>query len=518
MTNPTLRACPTCGVGYPLDALFCPSDGTPLAAPPAPMIGRTIAGRYQVTKELGRGGMGQVYLATQLPMKRPCALKIIRPDRDLDPSFLARFQREAENASRISHANVAQVYDSGEADGIAYLAMEFIDGEPLSAVLAREGRLAPRRTALIVWQVANALGAAHYLGIVHRDLKPENVMLTRYRDRPDFVKVVDFGIAKAPVESQQVTSASVIIGTPDYMSPEQFFGGEVDPRADVYALAVLTVRILAGQLPPILGTRALAQPAGLPDPAGLKQMPETSDWPEPVFQALSNALARDAKARTKTVDDFVRQFGAAISRWVPGDGNLEPWESGADLQSSEGPRLAGPTGTQSRRVRQWLAVGVGVVVLAASAAFLVRSRGPRPPQLGPHSPSVEPGPAVSPANPPDSPLVPGGSPDSIPVDPPTSATGVPWRPADSLARLDRLTDPSRGTSGSYQAAVAMYQRLAPRLTGAALGEAAYYAGRGLIRLGREAEACGLLRLAATNTKDSQLAEAVGVLLGGCPAR
>jgi serine/threonine-protein kinase len=363
MTDPTTRNCPTCGLAYPLEALFCPSDGTPLAPPPTPLIGRTLGGRYQVTKELGRGGMGHVYLATQLPMKRPCALKVIRPDRGWDPASVARFHREAENASRISHANVAQVYDSGEADGVAYLAMEYVDGEPLSALLQREGRLPPRRTARIVWQVANALGAAHHLGIVHRDLKPDNVMLTRFRDRVDFVKVVDFGIAKtAAAEGQQVTSASVVIGTPEYMSPEQFLGVPVDARSDVYALAILAIRMMAGTLPPVVGPKALMQPPGIPDPAGLAEMPETAAWPEPVKAALSRALARDAKDRTASVDEFFHQFATAVSRWEPAAGSPEPWEAAGDPQSAEVPRVTAPPPAPAGRRRLWVGLAALVVI------------------------------------------------------------------------------------------------------------------------------------------------------------
>ena len=357
-TSPTTRPCPTCGEAFPLSELFCPNDGSPLTPPAVPLIGRTIDGRYQVIKELGRGGMGQVFLATQLPMKRPCALKVIRPDRGWDPGSVARFHREAENASRISHANVAQVYDSGEADGVAYLAMEYVDGEPLSAVLLRDGPLPPRRTARIVWQVANALGAAHHLGIVHRDLKPDNVMLTRYRDRTDFVKVVDFGIAKAPgAEGQQVTSASVVVGTPDYMSPEQFLGTEIDGRSDVYALAVLTIRMLTGVMPPILGLKALQQQPGVPDPAGLKQMPETKDWPEPIFAVLSRALARPAKDRTASVDEFFQQFATAVTRWEPATGPAEAWETGMAP-----PKVARPW---------WPWIGLGAVASVAIAVAVV---------------------------------------------------------------------------------------------------------------------------------------------------
>ncbi len=484
MTAPTTRPCPTCGEAFPLSELFCPNDGSPLTPPAVPLIGRTVDGRYQVIKELGRGGMGQVFLATQLPMKRPCALKVIRPDRGWDPGSVARFHREAENASRISHANVAQVYDSGEADGVAYLAMEYVDGEPLSAVLNREGRLSPRRTARIVWQVANALGAAHHLGIVHRDLKPDNVMLTRYRDRVDFVKVVDFGIAKAPgAEGQQVTSASVVVGTPDYMSPEQFLGTDIDGRSDVYALAILTIRMLTGVMPPVVGLKALQQQPGTADPAGLKQMPETKDWPEPVFAVLSRALARLAKDRTPSVDEFFQQFAIVVSRWEPATGAPEAWETGVAPSKPARPR--------------WPWIGVGAAAAVVIAVTVVRN--------WPSGDGGSPAPLPAP----------------VPVPPPPNPDTTieeSFAAADSVARLERLTDPGSATVASAREGIALYQRLEPRIDGALRGEAAYYAGRGLVRLRQEREACRLFALAANDTKGTRLAEPVAALLAGCPRR
>ena len=502
------RACPTCGTSYSFDALFCPSDGTPLAPPPVPLIGRTLGGRYHVVRELGRGGMGHVYLATQLPMKRPCALKVIRPDRGWDPASVARFHREAENASRISHTNVAQVYDSGEADGVAYLAMEYVEGEPLSALLAREGRLGARRTARIIWQVANALGAAHYLGIVHRDLKPENVMLTTYRDSADFVKVVDFGIAKAQADGQQVTSASVIIGTPEYMSPEQFISGNVDARADVYALAVLTIRMLAGALPPIVGPKALMQPPGIPDPLELTTMPETSGWPAPVFAAINRALTRDAAARTPSVDQFAVQFADAVSRWEPSDGSPEPWDGRLASASREEERPAPekPRPKPGKGARTPILIGLGAaVVLGVFALIWTRSAGRALPPTAPISPPAE----TAPAPPAVVPAAPSPEP------PPAPTT----HPADSVNLLDRLTDPARVTSGSAERAVALYRRVLPTLTlPADRAAAAYYTGRGLVHLGREREACALFRAATDDAKGTPMVEPLRVLREGCAPR
>jgi len=161
-------------------------------------VGQVVADRYHIVKKLGEGGMGQVYLGEHVKMGRRSAIKVMNPSMVHDPDAVARFNREASNASRITHPNVCAIYDFGETpDGLIYLAMEFIEGEPLTDLLEREGALPVPRATDIFLQTAEALQAAHDLGIVHRDLKPDNIMLTRRKSGGDTVKVVDFGIAKA---------------------------------------------------------------------------------------------------------------------------------------------------------------------------------------------------------------------------------------------------------------------------------------------------------------------------------
>src|SRR5438046_102039 len=249
-----MKICPVCSTEYPDDVKFCPNDGQTLrsAAPAGNLVGQVVADRYHVVKKLGEGGMGQVYLAEHVKMGRRSAIKVMNPSMVHDPDAVARFNREAANASRITHPNVCAIYDFGETtDGTIYLAMEFIEGEPLTDLLQREGALAPLRAAHIFVQVADALQAAHDLGIVHRDLKPDNIMLTRARDGADVVKVVDFGIAKAVGgdDSQKVTKTGLVVGTPEFMSPEQLAGDRLDGRSDLYSLALVLYRMLSGKLP-----------------------------------------------------------------------------------------------------------------------------------------------------------------------------------------------------------------------------------------------------------------------------
>ena len=247
------KICPTCGTEYPADERFCPRDGSALRALDGgtDLIGSIIAERYLVLEKLGEGGMGRVYLAEHVKMGRKSAVKVMNPGTVTDADAISRFNREAANASRISHQHVAQVYDFGEtSDGLIYLAMEYVEGESLTDILARDGALPPERAGEIVRQVGEALSVAHDMGIVHRDLKPDNVMLAKFRDGSDCVKVVDFGIAKAAgVEAQKVTKTGLVIGTPEYMSPEQIAGDPLDGRSDIYSLGLVAFNILTGRLP-----------------------------------------------------------------------------------------------------------------------------------------------------------------------------------------------------------------------------------------------------------------------------
>jgi len=244
------KICPQCGSEYETTDRFCPKDGSPLRPKSGgdPLVGRVIADRYLVLAPLGEGGMGRVYLGEHVKMNRQCAIKVMNPSLVNDTESLQRFAREASNAARILHPNVAAVFDYGEMDKIVYLVMEFVDGEPLSTILAREGTLEPRRAIEIARQIADGLHGAHELGIVHRDLKPDNVIVARTRSGKEVPKVVDFGIAKALSEAPQdaLTRSGLVIGTPEYMSPEQLLGDPVDARADIYSLGCILYQMITG--------------------------------------------------------------------------------------------------------------------------------------------------------------------------------------------------------------------------------------------------------------------------------
>ena len=318
----TAKRCLQCGTEYDGSTLFCPRDGSALKRvdPGSALIGQVVAERFFVLSELGRGGMGQVFLAEQVRIGRKCALKVIREGLIADPDAVLRFNREASNAASISHPNVVQVYDFGESrDGMIFLAMEFVEGESLAALLAREGALAPMRAVAITTQVASALSAAHERRIVHRDLKPDNVMLARNRDGSDLVKVVDFGVARVmDAPEQKVTGTGLVIGTPEYMSPEQFTGVGIDGRSDIYSLALIVFRMLAGT--PAFDTSGAHEALDARFNRRPKRLAEANpaiDWPAGLQEILDRGLAVRAEERYQSVDAFAAAVVAVTSYWAP---------------------------------------------------------------------------------------------------------------------------------------------------------------------------------------------------------
>ena len=249
------KVCPQCGREYDPAQKFCPEDGSTLRSQrgSGDLVGEIVADRYHILKKLGEGGMGQVYLAEHVRMKRKSAVKVMTQGMMNDPDAISRFNREAANASQINHPNVAAIYDFGEtAEGLIYLAMEFVDGDSLSRLVEQHRALPAPRAAEITRQASEALAVAHAQGIVHRDLKPDNIMIARDMDGSDLVKVVDFGIAKATrggSDGQKVTRTGYVVGTPEYMSPEQLAGDVVDGRSDIYSLALVAFNMFTGTLP-----------------------------------------------------------------------------------------------------------------------------------------------------------------------------------------------------------------------------------------------------------------------------
>lgn len=314
------KVCPVCGTSYADSNVFCPADGSTLRAadPDGDLIGSVVADRYLVTDLLGEGGMGKVYLARHVRLPQQAAIKVLRPEMLKDPAAIARFNREAANACRIEHERVARVFDFGEtSDGLVYLAMEYVAGSSLKDILQKEGPLSLARTAAIVRQIGDGLDAAHRLGIVHRDLKPDNILVTKDEaDGSDRCKVVDFGIAKAMGGNEKeagLTKTGFVVGTPEFMSPEQLLGTELDQRSDVYALALVAYTCLTCDLPFDSNTPDRGMTARLMSaPRTLQTVRPDLNWPRQLQVVFDAALQKEAAKRTPTAGTFARAFEAAI--------------------------------------------------------------------------------------------------------------------------------------------------------------------------------------------------------------
>lgn len=310
------RYCPQCGEKYDESVSFCAVDGTPLTVPPvSDLTGRLIGGRYRVISRIGGGGMGEVFLAEHVRMKRKSALKVIRPTLLSDQDALQRFTREAENASQISHPNVAAIFDFGETDdGVVYLAMEFVDGESLGSALARLHFYPPIVAADIIGQAAEALQAAHDMGILHRDIKPDNLMVSTRSDGTFVVKLVDFGIARSlEWRAQQVTRTGLAVGTPEFMSPEQISGDALDARSDQYSLALVAFQALTGRDAfggAISKESLVARLTSRPQRLAIAR--KEVEWPPSLQDVFDKALAPDPSDRYDSVAEFGKALTASI--------------------------------------------------------------------------------------------------------------------------------------------------------------------------------------------------------------
>jgi tRNA A-37 threonylcarbamoyl transferase component Bud32 len=267
---------------------------------PAGCVDGQLAGRYRLDARIAVGGMGEVWRGEDVVLGRAVAVKCLKPEYVDDAEFRERFRGEARHAAALSHPGIASIYDYGEQvepETAAWLVMELVDGEPLSALLARDGRLSPDRTLDIIGQAALGLEAAHAIGVVHRDVKPGNLLV-----RPDgVVKITDFGIARA-ADAVPITRTGTMVGTAYYLSPEQASGGVVTPASDVYSLGVVAYECLAG-VRPFPGTNPLAVAT-----AHVREMPPPlpDDVPVSVRDLVSRAMEKDPALRPAHAGDFGR--------------------------------------------------------------------------------------------------------------------------------------------------------------------------------------------------------------------
>jgi serine/threonine protein kinase/Tfp pilus assembly protein PilF len=261
--------------------------------------GSTFAGRYQIIEELGHGGMGKVYKVFDTDIKEKIALKLLRPEIALDRETVERFSNEMKLARKISHRNVCRMFDLGKAEGTTFITMEFVPGEDLKKFIRKTGQLGPGRAVSIAKQVCEGLAEAHHLGVVHRDLKPQNIMV----DEDGNARIMDFGIARS-LKVKGITGAGVMIGTPEYMSPEQIEGKEIDQRSDIYSLGIILFEMLTGRVPfegdtPFtIGVKHKSEP-----PRNPREL--NGQIPEELSLLILRCLEKDKEKRYQTAADII---------------------------------------------------------------------------------------------------------------------------------------------------------------------------------------------------------------------
>jgi len=274
-------------------------------------IGTEVAG-YRLQSQIGRGGMSVVYLAEHLRLGRKVALKLLSPELAENEKFRERFLRESQIAASLDHPNIVPIYDADETDGVLYIAMRYVEGTDLRKLIHSEGPLEPVRTSTIVGQIADALDTAHEHGLVHRDIKPANVLLTPQ----DHVYVSDFGLTKRALSVSGLTQTGQLVGTIDYVAPEQIKGDPVDRRADVYSLGCIVYEALTGKLPYERDLEVAILWAHVQEPPP-KVTDVRADLPEELEDVVAHAMAKDPEERAPTAGTVATELRAALGLEAP---------------------------------------------------------------------------------------------------------------------------------------------------------------------------------------------------------
>jgi serine/threonine protein kinase len=448
-----MKTCPECKAQADDAARFCLDCGHSFGDVPAeatdPWRGRVIAGRFQIVRKLGDGGMGEVFQAEQQPMGRLVAVKILRAALADDPQQVERFKREAQAASRLTHPNTIIVHDFGQGqDGVVFLAMEYLDGKTLARALEEEGRLEPRRAVRIMAQICGSLHEAHGHGVVHRDLKPENIFLTQRGGQGEFVKVLDFGIAKirdigAGNKLETITRQGAIFGTPQYMSPEQIKGADLDARSDVYALGVMLYQMLSGVLPFKAATAVEMLTKHLAEaPAPLKVDTADAATVARLEAVALRALSKDRNHRQASAEAFLEDLQEAV-----GDAARPTGVAGL-AAAPAGPPAPVPVGLG-------LKLGAGAAVLLCGALGAYFALRPETDAPGGRSPTRDAG--VAPIS-----SVATSPPTQAPTTAPTQApTAPPTQPPTQPATQPATQPPTRPPVQPVTAAPAPVSRKPP---------------------------------------------------------
>ena len=362
-------------------------------------IGQLFAGRYRITKQVGKGGMGAVYLATQEPLARPVAIKVLHGT--ADDTTVARFQREARLIAQLQHPHIVGLIDFGEDNGRLFLVMEYIDGESLTALLTREQPLDPKRVVDIALQIAEALAVAHDMQVVHRDIKPDNIMVLATAGGQDFIKMLDFGVAKikrdGEAQNTVETKAGLIVGSLRYISPEQVENGEITPRTDIYSFGCVLYEMLTGRrvfLHDNTTECAIAHIREAPAAPMLDGVALEGPLVEFIMRCLSKqpagraadareAIAELSKCRDNPVHNHphagrapkLRRVtgtrGVAVGRPVSAGEHSEPRVDGATSAHWEAPAAVRKTRSAHAGTPKWLIIAIVLAALALVAMVVV---------------------------------------------------------------------------------------------------------------------------------------------------
>ena len=373
--------CANCNSPVPEDSKFCLECGADLSDPgsgprtvekPDELITRltqTLEGRYRVAKMVGRGGMGAVFLAQDLTLERPVAIKVLPPEVSNDETLVGRFEREARTAAKLDHPNIIPIFAVESAGDLHYFVMKFVDGESLEQVLA-SGALSMEQSQECLWEAARALGHAHTRNVVHRDIKPGNIMF----DHDGRVMLADFGISKAMQSSTQYTQTGQVIGTPFYMSPEQAKGQEVDGRSDQYSLAVVGFQMITGRLPfQDQAVHTIIYKHIFEEPPSIREL--RPDCPAYVAAALHKALAKEPDGRFPTMDAFAgavmphRRISSALGVGSGGVERASP-DAPTTITPATGPTIVTPQKEpKKRRVGVATALVSGLLVVTGGTGY-----------------------------------------------------------------------------------------------------------------------------------------------------
>ncbi|CAN5132394.1 hypothetical protein BH10CYA1_BH10CYA1_56550 [soil metagenome] len=373
------KVCLECNRQFTGIVAACPHDGTLLiSVVQDPLLGTILAGNYEIQEVIGHGGMGVVYKARHALMDRIVAIKMLQAQLISDSMSVKRFQQESQSASRISHPNVITVYDFGiSPSGQPFIVMDYLQGISLADVIKEEGQIGVERSIKILAQACDALDHAHKMGVIHRDVKPTNFVLINYDEEKDFVKVVDFGVAKlmnTTADGQRLTQAGEVCGSPVYMSPEQCTGAELDQRSDIYSMGIVVYETLTGKLPILGKTMVDTMSKHISEmPPSFQQARPDLYIPERLEQVVFKALAKDPNDRHQSMDELRIDLENAIPR----PGKSQVLRSAPGDQRSPGELLSQFVDGISMKV--W-AVVLAVVVLGGLGILELRKMTDRPAQ------------------------------------------------------------------------------------------------------------------------------------------